>query len=316
MQRRATGIGPSGSTHMGTDSRRSSAFRLVLYATPICLAAIAGFLYLSGSADGAAREAGSVQIVGSETMRPVVAACAEEFMTRNPQADIIVKGGGSGDGIAALFHGIVDIGMTSRNLSRAERDYAVAKGIEISVFELALDGIAIVVNRASVVAALDLGQLRSIFTGRVRNWRELGGADAEILLFARAAGSGTASLFGERVLGDDAYAASVQRLPTNEAIVAEVAAQYRAIGYTDLGALRRAGDRIKAVALRGDVQSPPVLPTAESIRSGSYPLARSLYLSTAGRPSGTVKAFLDFCSSASGQALLQRAGYVGIHPDR
>jgi phosphate transport system substrate-binding protein len=315
MQRRATGIGPSGPTHMGTDSRRGSAFRLVLYATPICLAAIAGVLYL-GSAEDAIREASSVQIVGSETMRPVVSACAEEFMSRNPRADVIVKGGGSGDGIAALFHGIVDIGMTSRNLSRVEREYAVAKGIDISVLELALDGIAIVVNRANTVAALDLGQLRSIFTGRIRNWRELGGAQAEILVFTRATGSGTASLFSERVLASDAYGPSIQRLPTNEAIVAEVAVRPEAIGYTDLGALRRASDRIKTVALRSDAQSPPVLPTAEAIRSGNYPLSRTLYLSTVGKPSGTVRAFLDFCSSPSGQTLLQKAGYVSIHPDR
>lgn len=232
-------------------------------------------------------------------------------MTTNPEADVIVTGGGSGDGIAALLHGIVDVGMTSRELSAREREFAASTGVDLSVVPLALDGIAIVVNSANTIATLDMSQLRNVFTGKAKNWRELGGSDREIVVFARAAGSGTASLFGERVLGDDAYPASVRALPTNEAIVAEVAAQPAAIGYTGLGALRTAGDRVKVLSLRADARATPVSPTPEEIRSKTYPLARTLYLA-AGAPSGTVKAFLDFCSSTSGHALLQRAGYVGI----
>lgn len=235
-------------------------------------------------------------------------------MSRNPPADIIVKGGGSGDGIAALLHGIVDVAMTSRKLSSRERDYAVSKGIEIYEFELALDGIAVVVNRANLVAALDLNQLRNLFAGSIRNWRELGGAKAQVLVFTRAAGSGTASVFGERVLGGNPYAASAQYLPTNEAIVAEVAARPAAIGYTGLGALKAAGNRIKVVALRTAAQAVPVAPSAAAIRSRKYPLTRTLVLHAAGELSGTVKAFLEFCSSPSGQALFHSAGYVGINP--
>jgi phosphate transport system substrate-binding protein len=300
---------------MATGARRDGIVRLALYATGACLAALAGLLYTGRAAESSAPHTGSVQIVGSETIRPVVAACAEEFMTRNPHADIVVKGGGSGDGISALLHGIVDIGMTSRDLSSRERDYANSRGIEISVVALALDGITVIVNSANAVAALDLDQLRSIFTGRSRNWREVGGADGEIHVFARAAGSGTAALFGERVLEGDPYGDSVQHLATNEAIVSEVAARPGALGYSSLGALKIAGDRVKAVALRTDPQSAPVSPTPEAVRSRAYPLTRTLYLSAVAQPSGTVRAFLDFCSSAGGQALLQRAGYVGIHPD-
>src|SRR5262249_32477300 len=227
--------------------------RLALYATSICLAAFVGlfyFTYFRDGSDSSSLQSGSVQISGSETMRPVVTTCAEEFMTRNPKADVIVRGGGSGDGIAALLHGIVDIGMMSRELSQRERDYAAAKNIHLSVSELALDGVTIIVNRALAVTALGLGQLQAIFAGKIRNWRELEAGDAEVLAFARADGSGTASLFGDRVLRDEAYAASVQRLPTNEAIVAEVATRPAAIGYTDFGAVRRAGARGRAG--RGD----------------------------------------------------------------
>jgi phosphate transport system substrate-binding protein len=288
--------------------------RLVLYATPICLVALAGLLYGVGGGENSRRQTGSVQIVGSETMRPVVTACAEEFMTRNPHADVVVKGGGSGEGIAALLHGLADLGMTSRNLSSRERDYAAAKGTEISVFELALDGIAVIVHRVNPVAALDLGQLRRIFGGAIQNWRELGGKPADVVVYARSPGSGTAALFGERIMGDTPYVASARQVPTNEAIVAEVAARPSAIGYTGLGALKGAGDRIKVLALRADAHSVTVSPTHEAIRSRTYPLTRTLYLGAAGTPSGTVKAFVDFCSSARGQALLQRAGYVSTSP--
>jgi phosphate transport system substrate-binding protein len=241
-----------------------------------------------------------------------VAACAEEFMTRHPQADIVVKGGGSGDGIAAVLHGIVDIGMASRDISRRERDYAASRNIELAVSALALDGVAIVVHRGVAVPPLDLQQVRDISTGRIRNWRELGGAPADILAFGRAEGSGTAALFGERVMQEDGYAPSVSRLASNEAIVAEVAARPGAIGYTGLGALRAAGDRITALALRADAQSEAIAPVEEAIRSSKYPLARTLHLATAGKPSGIANAFIDFCTAAGGQALVQRAGYVAI----
>ena len=216
------------------------------------------YLYFAQPRDDAASQSGSVQVLGSESMRPAVTACAEDFMTRNPDADVIVKGGGSGDGVAALLHGLVDIGMTSRELSQREREYAGGRGFEVSVFPMALDGVTIVVNRANPVTTLSIDQLREIFTGKIRNWRELEGFDGDITPFARAAGSGTASLFGERALGEEEYGPSVERLPTNEAIVAEVAARPGAIGYAGLGALRVGGDRVRAVALTAGAQASPV----------------------------------------------------------
>jgi phosphate transport system substrate-binding protein len=272
------------------------------------------FLYFGAGGESAASSVGSVQVTGSESMHPSVTACAEDFMTRNPQADVIVRGGGSGDGVAALLHGITDIAMASRELTPREREYARSNSIELAVFPVAQDGISVIVNRANPVADLSLSQLRDIFAGRLRNWGDVGAAQGEILPFARAAGSGTALMFGQRVLGEDAYAASVQRLPTNEAIVSSVAAQRDSIGYTDLGALKHGGDRVKAIALRADDQSPPVVAAPETIISGHYPLSRRLTLVTAGSPLGTAKAFIDFCSSATGQALFQRAGFVAAKP--
>jgi phosphate transport system substrate-binding protein len=293
---------------------RYRAFRPVPVLAAIGLV-VAGLLFnFAPKNDSSIPHAGAIQVAGSETMRAVVSSCAEDFMNRNPKADIIVRGGGSGDGLAALLHGIVDISMTSRELSRREREFAMSKKFEFSEFPLALDGIAVVVHRSNPVAVLDLAQLHGIFAGKIRNWRELQGADSEIVAFARAAGSGTASLFGARVLGEDAYGDSIQHLPANDAIVREVAAHPGAIGYADLGAVRAGGDRIKVVALRRDAQSAPAATTPDEILSGRYPLTRTLTLTTAGDPPGIAKAFIDFCLSANGQALLQRAGYVGIKP--
>ena len=297
-----------------TGARHPSLVRLAAYTSPIALVLVAGLLYFADDVDSLTPQTGSVQVVGSETMRPVISACAEDFMTRNPRADIIVKGGGSADGIAALLHGMVDIAMISRPLSLRERDFAVSKGIEISVVEVALDGITVIVNPTVAIAALDLDQLQEIFTGTVRHWRQLEGGQAEVQTFARAAGSGTASMFTERILRDKTYGPSVQHLPTNEAIVSHVAAQPGAIGYAGLGALKGTGGRVKVVALRAQAQSTPILPTSETIRSGRYPLVRTLHLATVGNPSGTAKALVDFCLGASGQALLQRAGYVEVKP--
>jgi phosphate transport system substrate-binding protein len=284
--------------------------RAALYAAPVVAVAIAGYFYFSSGAHGPAAHTGSVQVSGSETMRSVVTTCAEDFMTRNPQADIIVRGGGSGDGVAAVLHGLVDIGMVSRELSKRERDFAVSKGIELSVAQLALDGVAVVIHRGSAAGALSLAQVQGIFAGKIDNWRQLEGPDAAIRAFARAEGSGTASLFGERVMGDERYAAAVQRLPTNEAIVAEVAKTPGAIGYTGLGALR--GNQVQAIALRRDAQTAPVAVETETIRSGQYPLARALSFASTGQLTGTAKAFLDSCLSPRGQAIFQRAGYVAV----
>ncbi len=122
-------------------------------------------------------------------------------MSKNPKADIIVKGGGSGDGVVAVLHGIADIGMVSRSLSRREREFAASKGIELNETPLARDGVTVIVNGANRVTSLTFEQLKDVFAGRTRNWRELGGDDREIIAFARATGSGTASLFDEQVLG-------------------------------------------------------------------------------------------------------------------
>ncbi len=286
--------------------------RTALFAVPALAVTALALLFLADDKVDATQNSGSLQITGSETMRPLVTACAEAFMTRNPQADIIVRGGGSGDGISALLAGMADIGMTSRPFSDKEREFGVMRGIDVVMSELALDGIAVIVNSANPLTQLSLEELKSIFTGDVANWRDLGGSERPILVFARATGSGTAALFSERVLKGFADALGTQTRTTNEAIVAEVAARLDAIGYTSLGALRNADRRVRIVALSTEPDLPAFAPSAETLRAGTYPLGRALSFGMVGAASSTARAFIESCAGPAGQALIQRAGFVPV----
>ncbi len=255
---------------------------------------------------------GSVLIKGSETMQPLVALCAEDFMSKHPHVDVVVQGGGSGTGIAAVLHGTVDIGMASRDLSAKEREFAASKGFQLREYTVALDGIAIVVHPDNPITQLNLDQLRQIFTGRVRNWREIGGMPHDMVALGRMASSGTSALFLQRVLAGETYAESVHQMPTNTAIIAEVMNQLTAIGYSGLEAVQAARGQVKVVALQATSQSSPVLPIGETISSGSYPLARALHFYTAGEPSGAIQDFIEFCRSSQGQQLVRKAGFIAI----
>jgi phosphate transport system substrate-binding protein len=257
-------------------------------------------------------QTGSVQLKGSETLRPLLTMSAEDFMTRRPQVDVIVQGGGSGTGIAALLHGTADIGMASRELSEKERQYADRQGLKIQAFGIALDGIAVVVHPHNPVEILTIQQLREIFTGVKQSWQDVGGAPNPITLWSRMDGSGTALLFRQRVLGDQNYGGGVHQLPTNEGVVTEVASRPWAIGYTSFGAVQVARGRVKTIALQGSPQTPAVTPTPDTIRDQSYPLARILHLYTASEPTGVVRDFIDFCLSSRGQELVSKAGYLAV----
>jgi phosphate transport system substrate-binding protein len=130
---------------------------------------------LGGCQEGITTQAGSVQLKGSETLRPLLTWCAEDFMTRQPHIDVMVQGGGSGTGISALLHGTVDIGMASRKLSDKERDYANRQGLRVQAFDIALDGIAVVVHPDNPVEVLNIEQLREIFSGRSQKWQDVVG---------------------------------------------------------------------------------------------------------------------------------------------
>jgi phosphate transport system substrate-binding protein len=242
----------------------------------------------------------------------ICSMCAEDFMSRRPHIDVIVQGGGSGVGISALLHGMVDVAMASRQLTTKEHQYADQQGLQIQTFDLAMDGIAVVVHPTNPVEAMTMQDLHDIFTGVRQSWQNAGGGPYPMTVFSRMDGSGTALLFRERVLDDKDDSGIAQQMPTNEAVVAEVAARLWAIGYTSFGAVQAARNRVKAVALQSSPQAPAVPLTPDTIRDRSYPLARILHLYTASEPTGVIRDFIDFCLSARGQELVRKAGYLAV----
>jgi phosphate transport system substrate-binding protein len=215
-------------------------------------------------------------------------------------------------GIAALLHGMVDVAMASRELTPKERQYADRQGLQTRTFDLAIDGIALVVHPNNPVETLTMEDLRDIFAGARNSWQDANGAAYPMTVLSRPDESGTALLFRQRVLGDRDDGGIAQQMPTNEAVVAEVASRLWAIGYTSFGAVQTARGRVKTVALQSSPQAPAVPPTPETIRERSYPLARLLHLYTASEPTGITRDFIDFCLSPRGQELVRKAGYLPV----
>jgi phosphate transport system substrate-binding protein len=253
-----------------------------------------------------------VTIKGSDTMVHLVSNWAESFMQQNPGTEVSVTGGGSGTGIAALLNGTTDICAASREIRDKESKLAVQKGIQPNEIVVARDGIAVVVNPDNPVSELTVEQLGNIFTGESRRWSAVGGPDEEIIVLSRESSSGTYVFFQQHVLNKQDFMQGAKLLPATSAIIQAVSTDRLAIGYVGLGYAAGAEDRVKIIAVKADDPSPAVVPSAETIRSGQYPIARPLYLYVNGQPRGTVKQFVDFCLSGDGQEIVEQTGYVAV----
>lgn len=247
---------------------------------------------------------GTINVQGSDTMLNIGTAWAEAFMDENPMVEVSIQGGGSGTGIAALINGTVDLANSSRDIKDEEVEEATAKGLDVVEHEVAIDGIAVVVNPANGVEDLTMDQLGKIYRGEITNWKDVGGADRNIVLLSRDSSSGTYEYFKEEVVGTDAeYAAAAKLLPSTQAIVDETIANEAAIGYIGLGYLT---DDVKVVAIDG------VKASVESAMDGSYEISRYLYMYSNGQPAGIMKAFLDWILSAEGQTIVTDEGFVPL----
>lgn len=257
----------------------------------------------------------SIQIKGSDTMVNLGQAWAEGYMKKHPQGFIAVTGGGSGTGIASLLNRTCDIAETSRRMKQKEIDLAHKKGIYPTEFKVALDGLAVVVHPANPVDKLTIDQLSDIFTGKITNWKEMGGKDSKIVILSREVNSGTHVYFKEHVLrrGDpssqEEFAPSALLMPSSQAIADEVAQNPQAIGYYGMGYI---SPNQKAVAIAKDKNSPYILPTIENVVEGKYAISRPLFMYTNGKPKGLVKEFLDFVLSDEGQKIVLDIDFVPI----
>ena len=269
-----------------------------------------GLLLLGlASGCGGGGRAAPLTVKGSDTMVILGQRWAEAYMTEHPGAIIQVTGGGSGTGFAALINGTTDICQASRSIKEEERKQIEERfGAPPHETVVARDGLAIYLHAVNPVAELSLAQLRDIYVGKITRWNAVGGPNAPIVLYGRENSSGTYEYFKEHVLEKGDFAVSVQTLPGTAAVVNAVARDRNGIGYGGAAYLKG----VKECAVKVDESSPATLPTAENVRSRTYPISRELYFYSRKAPEGPMKAFVDFALSDPGQKLVTEVGYFPV----
>ena len=268
---------------------------------------------VSAATGGQGELSGSIQVKGSDTMVNLGSAWAEDFMKLNPKVNVAVTGGGSGTGIAALINRSTDIAQASRPMKSEEIEKAQANGVNPKEIMVALDGLAVVVNPANPVKELTFDQLADIYVGKIANWKEVGGNDAPMVVLSRDTNSGTHVFFKEHVVQSKdkkaEYGPRVQMMSSSQAGVQEVSQNPNAIFYVGLGYV---SDSVRVLGIKKDEQSPAVTPSAETVTSGEYPVARPLFFYSDGDPTGVAKAFVDFVLGPDGQKIVGDLDFVAL----
>lgn len=244
-----------------------------------------------------------IVVAGSTTVLPIAQKAAEVFMNSNPGADISVRGGGSGVGIASLIDGTCDIAGSSRPIKDTELDKAVTNGRSPKANVVAMDGICVIVNPSNTVEALTGKQVKDIYTGKISNWKEVGGSDEKIVVISRDSSSGTFEAFGELALKGGKVRPDALLQASNQAVASTVSRTPGAIGYVGLGYLTSS---VKAVDIDG------IKASKETVLTGKYAIGRPLFMYTNGAPKGLAKQFIDYILSAEGQKLVEEEGFVGL----
>jgi phosphate transport system substrate-binding protein len=245
----------------------------------------------------------TITIKGSTTVLPIAQSCAEAFMNKHKDIDISVQGGGSGVGIASVIDGTCDIGDASRPAK--DKEYAKAKenGIELYENVVAMDGIAVIVNPKNPVSGLTKDQIKGIYTGKISDWKDVGGKKGKIVVVSRDSSSGTFETFNSLALDKEKVRPDALLNASNKAVATTIAKTPLAIGYVGLGYLT---SEVKGVTVN------KVKPTKANVVNGSYILARKLFMYTNGAPKGAVKQYIDYILSSEGQKLVDKAGFVAI----
>lgn len=267
----------------------------------VLLVALFGFGLRSGNE--------TITVKGSDTMVILAQRWAEVYMSKHSNTAIQVTGGGSGTGIAALINGTTDICNSSRPMKKSEKEKLKQRfntlGVEIKV---AKDGLAVYLNESNPVQELTLQQIKDIYTGKIINWKELGGQHAKIILYSRENNSGTYVYFKDNVLGGEDFSPSAQNMPGTAAVVNTVAKDKHGIGFG--GAAY--GKGIKFLKVKKDENSPGYEPNAENIKTGKYTITRYLYMYTRSKPTGALKEYIDWILSDEGQEIVNKVGYFPV----
>jgi phosphate transport system substrate-binding protein len=249
-----------------------------------------------------------ITIKGSDTMVILVQRWTEMYPDK-ANTEFQVTGGGSGTGIAALINGTTNICSSSRpikkdEVAQLEKKFGY-KGLEIRV---AMDGLAIYVHKSNPVKQLTMAQIKDIFTGKITNWKDVGGKDSKILLYSRENNSGTYEFFKEHVLNKQDFAANAQHMAGTAALINAISKDANGIGFGGAAYAKN----VKAVPVAKDASSKAVSASVGTIHSGEYPISRFLYFYLNTKPVGNVKKFIDWVISPAGQKVVTEVGYYPI----
>jgi phosphate transport system substrate-binding protein len=250
-----------------------------------------------------------LKIKGSDTVLPLTQMEAEQYMKTNKSASIMVTGGGSGVGLAALENGTTDIAQASRSLKMDEKLKLKDKGKAFKEVIIAYDALAVIVHPSNKVTQLTREQLEGIYTGKITNWKQVGGTDMKIVVYSRETSSGTYEFFKEHVMGNKNFAGSALLMPATGAIVQSVSQTKGAIGYVGLAYLEKTIKPIKVSYNQGKTF---VAPSVTAAKNKSYPISRPLYYYYLTSVEKTVSPFVKFVLSPAGQQLVLKTGYVPI----
>jgi phosphate transport system substrate-binding protein len=247
--------------------------------------------------------AGNISINGSTTVLPIAQKVAEAYMKEHPDVAISISGGGSGNGIKALIDKTTDIANSSRAIQPKEIDQAKEKGATPVEFTVAFDCIVPVVHPSNPLKGITLDQLKGIYKGEIRNWKEIGGANKPIVIISRDTSSGTYEVWEEKVMKKERVFPGALLQASNGAIVQAVSKNPNAIGYIGVGYAEKT---VKLLPVDGIVGS------KQTTLDKTFPISRALYMYTPVQPTGDVKNFLDYMISDKGQKLVEEEGFIPL----
>lgn len=258
-----------------------SKYKIILI---VILLIITGYLLVNPGSDYE-----RIQIAGSTSVQPVAEQLAQEYMKTNPGVKINVQGGGSGLGIRSTQQGIIDIGTTSKELSVEEQE-------DLKEYIIGKEGMVVAVNKENVVSDLTLTQIKDIFSGKITNWKDVGGANQQINVIIREEGSGTRTAFEEIVMGEDSIRSDSIVQSSTEMVKQAVIQDPNAVGVVSFAFL---GDEVQALKVEG------VAPSEQTIALELYPLQRPFIFLVKGEPDGALLEFLRWVYSKEGQDVIR-----------
>lgn len=250
------------------------------------------------------------KVKGSDTVLPLTQKEAEVYMKKNPGTSIMVTGGGSGVGISALLNGTTDIAQSSRSLKLDEKMKLNDAGKAFKETTIAYDALAVIVNPANKITKLTREQLEGIFTGKITNWKDVGGDNEKIVVYSRETSSGTYEFFKEHVLNKKNYASSALLMPATGAIVQSVSQTKGAIGYVGLAYVEK---NVKTIDVSYDKGKTFVTPNVANAKSKKYPITRPLFYYYLTTTEKIINPFVKFVLSPEGQKIVLNEGYVPIN---